>query len=78
MDASNRTKCILLDNQQCMTQSTLISLHLSEFIQGWFCSYPLAVNLDRCTGSCNAVNDLSDRVYVLNRIEDLNLTVLMW
>ena len=47
-------------------------------IQGWFCSYPLAVNLDRCTGSCNAVNDLSDRVCVLNRIEDLNLTVLMW
>ena len=28
--ASNHTKCVLLSNQKCMTQSTLINLHPNE------------------------------------------------
>ena len=31
------------------------------------------VKLDRCVGSCNTLNDLSNKVYVPNQIEDLNL-----
>ena len=35
--------------------------------------YPFAVKLDRCFGSCNTLNDLSHKVYVPNKTEDLNV-----
>ena len=33
------------------------------------------VKLDRCVGSCNTLNDLSNKLCVLNKTEDLNLSV---
>ena len=45
VNASNHTKCISLNNQQCMIQPTHINLHPNEYSQG--CYYQLAVNLDR-------------------------------
>ena len=33
------------------------------------------VDLDRCVGSCNTLNDLSNKVCVPNKTEDLNLSV---
>ena len=63
-----------LNNQQCMAQPTHINLHPNEYIQGlWY--YPFAVNLDRCFGSCNTLCDLSNRICVTNKTEDLNLSV---
>ena len=38
--------------------------------------YPFSVKLDRCAGSCNTINDLSNKVYVPNKTEVLNLS--MW
>ena len=35
-----------------------------------------AVKLDRCVGKCNTLNDLSNKVCVPNKTEDLNLTVI--
>ena len=37
--------------------------------------YPLAVKLDRCVGSFNTLNDLSNKVCVPNKTEDLNLSI---
>ena len=37
--------------------------------------YLFAVKLDRCAGSCNTLNDLSNKVCVPNKIGDLNLNV---
>ena len=75
VNASNQTKCVCLVNQQCMDQRTVINLHPNGYSQG-LRHYPLAVNLDRCVGSCNTLNDLSDKVCVSNEAEDLlNLSV---
>ena len=38
--------------------------------------YPFALKLDRCVGSCNTRNDLSNKVRVPNKTEDLSLSVL--
>ena len=72
VNASNHTKCVLLSNQKCMIQPAFINLHLNECSQE-FHNYPFAVKLDRCVGSCNALNDLSNKVCVPNKTEDLNL-----
>ena len=72
--ASNHTKCVSLSNQKCMIQPTLINLHPNEYNEE-FHYYAFAVKLDRCVGSCNTVNDLSNKAYVPNKAEDLNLSV---
>ena len=37
--------------------------------------YPFPVKLDRCVGSCDILNDLSIKVCVPNKTEDLNLSM---
>ena len=71
---SIHTKCISWSNQKCMTQPTLINLYSNEYSQE-FHYYPFAVKLDRCVGSCNTLNDLSNKVCVPNKTEDLNLSM---
>ena len=69
-NASNHTKCVSLNNQQCMSQD----LHLNEYSQG-LRYYPFTVNLDRYVQSCNTIDDLSNRVCTPDKTEDLNLNV---
>ena len=57
-----------------MIQSTLINLHPNECSQE-FHYYPFGDKSDRSTGSCNTLNDLSNKVCVPSKIEDLNLSV---
>ena len=68
------TKCVSLSNQKFINQPILIKLHPNEYNQA-FHYYPLAVKLDRCVGSCNTLNDLSNEICVPNEIEDLDLNV---
>ena len=74
VNASNRTKCVSLSNQKCKIQPTLINLHPNEYSQELH-YYPFAVKLDRCVGSWNTLNDLSNKVCVPNKTEDLNLSM---
>ena len=60
VNGSNNTKCISLSNQKCMIQSTFINLHPNEYSQE-FHYHPFAIKLDRCAGSCNTLNDLSNK-----------------
>ena len=57
-----------------MIQPSLTNLHPNEYSQE-LRYYQFAVNLDRCVGSCNTLDDLSSRVGVSNETEDLNLHV---
>ena len=74
VNGSNHTKCISLGNQKCMIQPTLINSHPNKYSQE-FHYYPFVVKLDRCVGSCNTLNDLSNKVCVPNKTEDLNLSM---
>ena len=70
---SNYTKCISLRNQKCMIQPTLINVHPNECSQE-FHYYPFSVKLDRYVRSCNTLNELSYKVCVSNKTEELNLS----
>ena len=74
VSASNHTKCVSLSNQKCEIQLNLINLHPNEYSQE-FQYYPFRVKLDKCPGSCNTPNDLSNKVCVPNTAEDLNLSI---
>ena len=72
--ASNHTKCVLLSNQKCMTQPTIINLYPDEYSQE-FLSYSFVDKLDRCAGICITLNDWSNKVFVPNKTEDINLSM---
>ena len=74
VNRSNHKKCVLSNNQKYMTQPSLINLHPNEYNQELHC-YPFLVKLDGCIGSCNTINDLSNKVCLPNKTEDLNLSV---
>ena len=65
---------MLLSNEKCMTQPTFLNLHPNEYSQEIH-YYPFAVKSDRCVGSCNTLNELSNKVAVSNKIEDLDISV---
>ena len=74
LNASNHTRCISLSNQKWEIQSILIDLDPNEYNQE-FQYYLFVIKLDRCVWSCNALNDLSNKVCIPNKREDLNLSV---
>ena len=74
VNRSNHTKCVSLRNHKCVTPPTLINLYPNEYSQE-FHYYALAVKLDRCFGSCNTLNDFSNKVCVRNKTEDLDISM---
>ena len=73
-DDSNHRKCVSLSNQKCEIQPSLINLHPNEYSQKIHC-YPFSVKLHSWVGSCNTLNDLSNKVCVPNKTDDLNISV---
>ena len=59
-----------MSNQKGIIQPTLINLDPNEYSQELH-YYPFAVKLDKCVGSCNTLNDLSNKVCVPTKTEDL-------
>ena len=49
--AKARTKCLYLNDKQCMVRSTLIDLNPIELKY-----YPFMIRLDECNGSCNVLS----------------------
>ena len=74
VNAFNNTKCVLLSNQKSEIQPTFINLHPNEYSQE-FHYYPFTIKLNKWVGSCNTLNDLSSKVCVPNKTEDLNLNL---
>ena len=77
VNGSNHTKCVSLSNHKCMIQPTFSNVLCNEYNQE-FHYYPFAVKLNRCVGSYNILNGLSNKVCVPNKTEDLNIHVLIW
>ena len=66
--------CIKLSNEKCKIQPTLVNLHPNEYSQEFhYCSF--TVKLERCVGSCTTLNDLSNKICIQNKTEDLNLSI---
>ena len=76
VNACTHTKNVSLNNQKCEIRPTLINSHPNEYSQDYYKHYyPLAVKLGYCAGSFIILNDLSNKVCVPNKTEDLNIHV---
>ena len=74
VNASSSTKCVSLSNQKSKIQPTVINLHPNQYSQE-LRYYQSAVKLDRCVGTCNTLNNLSNEVCIPNKTEVLNIQV---
>ena len=74
VNASSHAKFVSLSDQKCEIQRTFINLNPDEYSQEWH-YYPLAVKLDKSVGNCNTLIDLSSKVWVPDKTEDLNIHV---
>ena len=74
VNASTHTKCESLSHQKREIQPTFINSNPNEYNQQLH-YHLFAVKLDKCDGSCNTLNGLSNRVCVPNKTEDLNIHV---
>ena len=74
VNAFNQTKCVLLSNQKYEIQFTHVNLHSNEYNQK-FHYYPFLMKIDSCIEICDTLIDLSNRVCIPNKTEDLNLSV---
>ena len=52
----NHSKWVSLNNHKSIIQTTLINLHPNECSQEFHC-HSSAVELDKCVGSCNNLNE---------------------
>ena len=66
------TKYISLNNEPCLARPTLIDLNSDELSRGLF-HYSFMISLGRVGGSCNTLDDLSNRICLPNKTEDMNL-----
>lgn len=65
------TECVSMYNKPCMGRPMLIDLNTDEIFY-----YPLLFSLlDRCDGSYHTAEGLFGRIWVHNKIGDVNLKV---
>ena len=74
VNRSNHTKCVLLSNQKCIIQPTLVNVHSNEYSQEVH-YYTSSVKLDRCVGTCNNLKGLSNKVCISHKTDDLDLNI---
>ena len=65
---------LVVKQSKIFDSTTLLNLNPNKYSQK-FHYYPFADKLDRFVGSCNTLNDLSNKVFVPNKREDLNLSM---
>ena len=64
------TKFMALNNEPCMTRPTVVDLNPVELKY-----YSFMISLDKSSGSCNSVDDLSTKICILIKTKDVNVKV---
>ena len=62
--------CLSISNQQCMVRPKLIDLNPDELYY-----YPFIINMSRCVGSSNTIEDPYGRIFVPSQMEDVNMAL---
>ena len=62
--------CISMKNQECKVRPEIINVHSNEPI-----FYPFSIKTNKCSGSCNNINDPYAKICIPDVIKDLNVKV---
>ena len=62
--------CISLKNQECKVRPKIVDINSNNPV-----FYPFSIKINKCSGSCNNINNPYAKNYVLDVIKDLNAKV---
>ena len=66
----NPLECISMKNQECKVRPEIVNINSNNPI-----FYPFSVKINKCSGSCDNINDPYARICVPDTIKDLNVKV---
>ena len=67
---ANSLKCVSMNNQECRTRTKIINTNNNEPV-----FYPFSIKLNKCSGTCNNINDPCPKLCVPNIIKNINFGV---
>ena len=70
LSGSSATKYVSLNKEPCMIRIILIDLNPVKLNY-----YPFMISLDKGSGSCNSVDDLSTKTCIPRKTKDINVKV---
>ena len=66
----NYLECVSMNNQECKTRTKIININNNEPA-----FYPFSIKANKCSGSCNNINDTYARLCVPDVIKNINVKV---
>ena len=69
---SSATRYVSLNTEPYLIRPTPIDLNLVELNY-----YPFLITLDKCSGSCNSLDDLSTKICIPSEPKDINVIVFI-
>ena len=67
---ANALECISMNNQACIVRPEITNVDSNNPI-----FYPFSVKINRCSGTCNNINDSYAGIYVSDTVKNLNVKV---
>ena len=62
--------CVSMINQKCISRPTIIDVNANGPV-----FYPYSININKCSGSCNNINDPYAKLYIPDIIKNINVKV---
>ena len=66
----NSLECVSMNNQECKTRTKIISISNNEPV-----FYPFSTKVNKCSGSCNSINDPCSKLYIPDVAKNINVKV---
>ena len=66
----NSLKCVSMNNQECKVRDEIINTNNIEPV-----FYPFSIRVNKCSGSCNNINDPYAKLCVPDVVKNMNLKV---
>ena len=63
-------ECVSINNQECRARPEVININSNELL-----SYPYSILVNKCSGSCNNINDPFAKLYVPDFVKGINVKV---
>ena len=65
----NALKCVSMNNQECKIRSEIIDINSNEPT-----FYPYSININKCSGSCNNINDPCAKLCVPDAVRNTQMS----
>ena len=66
----NSLECVSMNNQECKTRTKIIDVNNNEPV-----FYPYSIKVNKCSGSCNNINNSYPKLCVPDVIKNINTKV---